>query len=112
MLYDVIGATYRGDYLIEIEFDDGSRGLVDFSKYLQRSGVFERFRDLAYFRRFVVNEDAGTLTWGNEVDIAPETLYAEATGRGLPAWTESDQAGTTDRHIETGGLQPSVSGRR
>ena len=42
MLHDVVSAIYRGDYLIEIEFDDGQRGIVDFAKYLERRGVFER----------------------------------------------------------------------
>ena len=32
MLHDVTTATHKGGYLIEIEFDDGSRGVVDFSK--------------------------------------------------------------------------------
>ncbi len=33
MLHDVVSAVYRGDYLIEIELDDGQRGIVDLSKY-------------------------------------------------------------------------------
>jgi hypothetical protein len=86
MLHDVVSAIYRGDYLIEIEFDDGQRGTVDFSKYLERRGVFERFRDLEFFQSFSINKELGVLTWGNEIDIAPETLYAEATGTALPAW--------------------------
>ena len=59
MLHDVVSAVYRGDYLIEIEFDDGQRGIVDFSKYLERSGVFDRFRDIEFFRNFVVNKELG-----------------------------------------------------
>ena len=45
MLHNVTAATHKGGYLIEIEFDDGSRGVVDFSKYLTRGSVFERFKD-------------------------------------------------------------------
>ncbi len=30
----------------------------------------------------------GTILWGREIDIAPETLYAEATGSPLPEWME------------------------
>lgn len=97
MLHDVKSATCRGDYLIEIEFDDGRRGVVDFSRYLNRGGVFERFKDPAYFRRFTVNEDSGTLSWDGDVDIAPETLYAEATGEGLPSWMEADGRSRTRR---------------
>ena len=90
MLHDVVSASYRGDYLIEIGFDDGQRGTVDFAKYLKRHGVFERFRNLEFFRSFAINKELGVLTWGNEIDIAPETLYAEATGTPLPAWMDPD----------------------
>ena len=86
MAHDVVSAIYRGDYLIEIEFDDGRRGTVDFSNYLDRPGVFKRFRDLEFFRSFSINRELGVLTWGDEIDIAPETLYSRATGTPLPEW--------------------------
>ena len=90
MLHDVVSAVYQGGYRIELEFDDGQRGIVDFTRYLERHGVFERFRDLEFFRSFSINEELGVLTWGDEIDIAPETLYAEATGTALPAWMTPD----------------------
>ncbi len=90
MIHDLVGAVHRGGYQIELEFDDGERGVVDFTKYLERGGIFERFRDMAFFRGFLVNKELGTLTWADEIDIAPETLYAEATGRALPEWMESE----------------------
>ena len=92
MHQDVVKAVYRGDYRIEIEFDDGRRGVVDFTRYLKRGGVFERFKDISFFRNFSVNKELGALTWGDEVDVAPETLYAEATGIGLPAWMQPQRA--------------------
>lgn len=92
MLHDVIRASYVGDYEIELKFDDGKSGIVDFSKYLEKGGVFERIKDIDFFRNFTVNEDLGTLTWGHEVDIAPEILYAEATGSPLPDWMDIDKA--------------------
>ncbi|MDW7710458.1 MAG: DUF2442 domain-containing protein [Deferrisomatales bacterium] len=91
MIHDVVGAVYKGGYRIEIEFDDGQKGVVDFSGYLERGGVFDRFHDLDFFKGFSVNEDIGTLTWGDELDVAPETLYAEATGRPLPSWMRPDE---------------------
>ncbi len=92
MIHDVVSAVYKGGYRIEIEFDDGKRGVVDFSKHVERGGVFDRFKDLDFFKNFEVNAELGVLTWGNEIDIAPETLYAEATGSPLPAWMEPDAA--------------------
>lgn len=93
MICDVVQATYRGEYRIELEFEDGQKGVVDFSKYLKkRGGVFARFKDLEFFRSFSVNAELGALTWGDEVDVAPETLYAEATGKGLPPWMDPEGA--------------------
>ena len=92
MIHDVVTAEYRGDYRIEVCFDDGKRGIVDFAKYLDKGGIFERFRDLKFFKRFNIDRELGVLTWGGEVDVAPETLYSEATGTPLPEWMSSDEA--------------------
>jgi hypothetical protein len=99
MLHDVVKATYRGDYRIELEFDDGQKGVVDFSKYVERGGVFERFKVIAFFRSFSVNAELGALTWGDELDVAPETLYAEATGRGFPPWMDLEGAATANKRL-------------
>ena len=97
MIHDVVSATYQGSYRIEITFDDGERGIVDFTPYLKRGGVFKRFRDLTFFREFHVDEELGTLTWGDEIDIAPETLYAEATGAPLPDWMTKEEPSASER---------------
>jgi hypothetical protein len=94
MIHDLVGAVYRGGYRIELVFDDGKRGVVDFTKYVEKGGVFARLRDLEFFRGFSVNGELGTLTWGEEIDIAPETLYAEATGSALPDWMETESTST------------------
>ena len=86
MLHDVVSASYEGGYRIELTFDNGERGVVDFSPYLQRGGVFKKLRDISFFREFRVNPELRTLTWADEIDVAPETLYAQATGAPLPDW--------------------------
>jgi hypothetical protein len=96
MIHDVVSAEYRGDYRIEVVFDDGRRGIADLSKYAERGGVFQRLRDLEFFRRFRVNEELGVLAWGDDIDIAPETLYAEVTGDPLPEWMADTQNSTVD----------------
>jgi hypothetical protein len=86
MIHDVISAKYLGEYRIELTFDDGKTGTIDFVEYQNLGGVFERFRDLEFFRNFKVDPELGVLTWEGGVDVAPETLYAEATGSPLPDW--------------------------
>jgi hypothetical protein len=100
MIHDIVFASYKGDYRIELRFDDGKGGTVDFSGYLDRGGVFDRFKDIEFFKQFKINEDLGTLTWQNEIDIAPETLYAEATGTPLPEWMEKKGTKSANRPIQ------------
>ena len=89
MVPDVISAKYIENYKIEVSFDDGKKGIIDFSRYLEKGGVFERFKNLEFFKKFTVNEELGIITWRDELDVAPETLYSEATGTPLPAWVEN-----------------------
>jgi len=96
MLRDVIAANYKGEYKIELIFEDGASGIVDFSKYLNKGGVFEKFKNMEFFMNFKIDEELGILTWGDEVDIAPETLYAEATNSPLPDWVDSRQNSLAD----------------
>ena len=96
MIHDVVSASYLGGYRIEITFDDGKKGVVDFSKYLERGGVFDRFRDLDFFRGFHVNQELGVLTWEDGIDVAPETLYAEATGTPLPDWVSEEKPSASE----------------
>ncbi len=107
MIHDVVSAVYRNGHKIEVTFDDGKKGIVDFAKYLKRGGVFERFKDMDFFRSFAINEELGVLTWGNEVDIAPETLYAEATGTPLPDW-----GGKKEKPLANKSIQRTANSRR
>jgi len=92
MLKDVVSAIYKGEYKIEVTFEDDVTGIVDFSKYLSKGGLFKKFKDIEFFKNFSINNELGVLTWGDEeVDIAPETLYAEATSSPLPDWMNPQQ---------------------
>jgi hypothetical protein len=88
MLIDLVSAEYRGDYKIELIFEDGEAGIVDFSSYIDKAGVFSRFKDINYFKNFKVDPEIKTLVWSDEIDIAPEVLYAQATNSQLPAWMQ------------------------
>ncbi len=92
MCKDIISANYKGNYTIELTFEDNAKGSVDFSKYLSKVGVFDKFKDIDFFKNFKINDELGVLTWSSEIDIAPETLYAEATGFPFPDWMDSQEA--------------------
>ncbi|MGR3293008.1 MAG: DUF2442 domain-containing protein [Candidatus Scalindua sp.] len=88
MLLDVVSAEYCEDYKIKITFENGKSGIVDFSSYLNKGGAFEKFKNIGYFKSFSVDNEIGILTWRNEIDIAPETLYSTATNSSLPDWMQ------------------------
>ena len=101
MYKDVVSAHYRGGYTIEVIFEDGAKGTIDFTKYLSKGGVFDKFKDIEYFKSFQINNELGVLTWENEIDIAPETLYAEATGEQLPNWMDSQETQTQNNTLQS-----------
>jgi len=85
-MHDVKSAKYLDGYRIEVTFDNGRSGIADFSAYPARGGIFDKFRDMNFFKRCQVNHELGVLAWDDEIDIAPETLYSMATGEPLPEW--------------------------
>jgi hypothetical protein len=86
VMYDLVEAKYIDGYVLELTFEDRRKGTVDFSNYAQKGGVFARFADITYSKKFFVNKELGVLCWPDGLDIAPETLYHKATGEPLPAW--------------------------
>jgi hypothetical protein len=77
----LIDATPTEDYAVHVRFEDSTSADVDLSYLLDYGGVFEPLRDPEYFRQLKADQDAGTIVWPNEADIAPETLYAHAQRR-------------------------------
>src|SRR5688572_9148293 len=75
MHYDVVDARYVRDYVVWLRFRDGRAGEIDLAPAL-RGPVFEPLKDVDSFRQLFVHPEFGTLAWSNDVDLAPETLYA------------------------------------
>ncbi len=71
----VIKAKYVEDYKILLTFKDKTKKVVDFQKLLKnfKGPVFQPLKDKEYFKNFKV--DLCTVTWPNEADVCPDTLY-------------------------------------
>ncbi len=72
MFLHIQNAAYIKDYIIWIEFNDGSAGNVDLSSELY-GNIFEPLKDIDYFKNF--NISGHTLSWDNGADFAPEFLH-------------------------------------
>ena len=68
-------------FFVRVRFEDGTAADIDLSYLLEYGGVFEPLRDPDYFRQLRADQEAGTIVWPNDADIAPETLYAAAQKR-------------------------------
>jgi hypothetical protein len=76
-LIDDTAVEVVGDHRLRLSFADGTVGGVDFTGREWR-GVFKDLRDPSYFARVEVDPEAGTISWPDGVDMAPEPLYDEA----------------------------------
>lgn len=74
---DVTHVEVVGEHRLRLTFTDGIVGEADFAGREWR-GVMEPLGDPDYFARVFVDPEAGTISWPNGVDMAPEPLYAEA----------------------------------
>lgn len=81
----VTAANVLHDYVVAIEFPDGTRRDIDLALYLT-GPIFDPLRqDRTAFLAFSVG-DTPTISWENGADIDPYTLYFGL----LPEWSEDD----------------------
>lgn len=60
------------DYMLEIEFEDGKKGIFDVKPYLE----FVQFKDLRNIELFNTVKISGlSISWDNGVDVCPDELY-------------------------------------
>jgi hypothetical protein len=65
----------RENHQLELTFTNGERGVYDCAPLLN-FGVFQELRNEHYFKQ--VDVVGGTVSWPNEQDICPDTLYLDA----------------------------------
>jgi len=66
-------------YRIWVRFDDGKAGEVDLSN-LAGHGVFSLWQDYAAFQKVHLGP-SGEIAWNDEVDLCPDSLYLQLTGK-------------------------------
>lgn len=84
-LIKVKKAAPLSDFIMLIEFEDGTKKEVDLEPFLH-GPIFEPIRnDPTLFRD--VHISGGTIAWPNGADIDPDVLYYELK----PAWMEKPE---------------------
>jgi Protein of unknown function (DUF2442) len=75
MLIKVVQVKPLENYRLEIAFNTGEVKIFD-CNYLINRGVFQNFTKHGFFQ--LARVEYGTVTWPNNIDIDPETLYSKA----------------------------------
>lgn len=69
----------KEDYRLFVRYDDGESGTVDLSDLAGR-GVFAAWTEPGVFQQ-VRLADAGYPEWPGELDLCPDALYMQLTGK-------------------------------
>jgi len=69
----------RAGFCIWIRYEDGVEGEIDLSD-VAGTGVFAAWLDRDFFEDVRIGE-LGEIAWRNEIDLCPEALYLEITGK-------------------------------
>jgi hypothetical protein len=75
----LIQAKALPNYRLELVFDNGERGIVDLASYVGR-GVFRAWQDFNVFEQVHVTPE-GAVEWPGEIDLCPDSLYMQMTGK-------------------------------
>jgi hypothetical protein len=70
----ITDAQLVGEFLLRVEFNDGVEKTVDVHPLLE-GPIFEPLKDPAFFGKVYMDKRAGTVTWPNGADFAPEALW-------------------------------------
>ena len=75
-------------FKIWVKFQDGVEGNVDLSDLVGK-GVFSKWKEPGFFESVFIDKESHTVAWPGGIDLSPESLHAEITGKRLPKATHA-----------------------
>jgi hypothetical protein len=76
---EIIDAKTQTGFRVFLKFNDGTSGVVDFSSFAGK-GVFSKWLESGFFDAMKINA-AGALEWPGGLDLCPDALYMQLTGK-------------------------------
>ena len=78
MYWDVVEVVPKPDHCLLVRFKDGLEGLVRLREE-HLTGVLAALQDQQFFERVFI--DQGAVAWPGDIDLAPDAMYAEVSGK-------------------------------
>ena len=78
-MYKITDVKVLSNYNIRLKYSDGVEGTVDLSGLVGK-GVFSLWNDYEEFKKASIGS-SGELVWAAEVDLCPDSLYLQITGK-------------------------------
>ncbi|TVP79523.1 MAG: DUF2442 domain-containing protein [Puniceicoccaceae bacterium] len=75
----LVEVTPRENFRLYVCYDDGASGEIDLSAYVGR-GVFAAWLEPGFFEQVRLAE-AGHPEWPGDIDLCPDSLYMQLTGK-------------------------------
>jgi hypothetical protein len=75
---DVTAVRVLSRYLVELDFADGAKRVIDLEPYLWGPMFEPLLADYGFFSQLSADPEAGTIVWPNGADLSPRTLYTES----------------------------------
>jgi len=88
-LHEVTHVKHLEGYTVEVQFDDGTSGQVDFAEWSPFPGVLAPLAQPKIFGTIYVHPEHKTVAWASPavaLDVDPIWLYCRANGIALPDW--------------------------
>ena len=85
MYYDPVKVEYIKDYILKVEFKDGSGGEVDFSNIIESVKPYQKLSDIDLFKKAYIHPEIKVIYWDDELDYDPLILYYKANKLPFPA---------------------------
>jgi hypothetical protein len=73
----------RSDFKLWLRFTDGSEGVVDLTEMVGK-GIFADWSEPAFFNNVQIDPMTRTVCWPNGIELDPDVLYANVTGKAIP----------------------------
>ena len=78
-MFRVVEVKPLPEFKLHLRYSDGVEGVVDLS-HLVGKGVFRTWDRAGAFEKVAIGS-SGEVRWGDDVDLCPDALYMQLTGK-------------------------------